>query len=181
MIKQAIDTVLEDWAYQFISSIQKRAAAIPSATGAGASSFDIDVLKTSSSGAAMVIADFADYLRHFDMRPANRREKNFNADTMQRLKDWIERKGVTNFLKGYKYPTQVREKGGRIVDVSTTRIINNIAWGISRTRKRSKRIKWYNSKKGGDVYRLYAKLVDAVVEAGMREIKENITNNRPNG
>jgi hypothetical protein len=94
---------------------------------------------------------------------------------------------VSNFLSGYKYPTKVmsREiigsKDGigissrrKLVDVSTTRIINNIAWGILRKRGRwgKKRKPWYNRLKGSSIYALYAKLVDGVIENSLKEAKQ---------
>jgi len=164
-----INEVTEAWAKEFIQDVAQAAATkVKKDTGEGAASFDVDVLKATSATAAVVITNFADHMRLFDMRKVER-QSDLTPEGLERIKKWVERKGISNFLKGYQYPTQVR-RGGNIVDVSTTRIINNIAWGISKKRKKLKRQQWYNKQKGSDIYQLYAKLVDAVVEHSLNDI-----------
>lgn len=172
--QQIINDIIERWATQFLTDIRAEAARIPRASGAGADSFDIQLMSMSSAGVAQIMVDFKDYLRLRDMRRTTR-DKYMDKDALARLKEWIERKGIQNFLSGYKYPLQVRRKGGGLVDVSTTRIINNIAWGISSKKNKIKPVKWYNRKKGTDIYRLYSRLVTALVESSMDELKSQYT------
>lgn len=166
--EQIIEDITEDWARQFIADIRTAAQKLSKDTGTGAESFDAQVEKASGAAAAVVITDFAEYLRLFDMRSL-KREKNFTPAAMERIRKWIERKGVSNFMKKYKYPTEVRKKG-QLVSVPTTRIINNIAWGISAAKRRAKRVRWYNQKKGSDLYKLYAALVNGVTTHALSEI-----------
>lgn len=171
---EVINDVVTEWAREFIRDIQDAAATkLRKDTGDGIASFDVDVVKAAGASAAVVVTNFQDHLRYFDMRRVER-SSNIDPDGMERLKKWIERKGISSFLKGYKYPTEVM-RGGSLVAVPATRIINNIAWGISVKRKKLKRAKWYNQQKGSDIYRLYAKLVDKVVEHSLMDVKENVT------
>lgn len=170
--EDAINQAIQEWAETFITDVRNKARTLPKATGDGQDSFDINVVKATSATAALVIADFASYLRLFDMR-LNKRNTDVDPLGIDALKKWITTKGVSKFLSGYKYPLQVR-KGGRLVDVPVTRIINNIAWGISKKKRPLKRTKWYNKSKGTSIYQLYGKLVDVVVDYSMKEVKEGI-------
>jgi hypothetical protein len=172
--EDVINAEVAEWAATFIKDIQDAAATkLRKDTGDGVASFDIDVVKAAGASAAIVVTNFQDHLRYFDMRKVER-SSNIDANGMERLKKWIERKGISSFLKGYKYPTEVM-RGGSLVSVPATRIINNIAWGISAKRKKLKRAKWYNQQKGSDIYRLYARLVDKVVEHSLTSMAENVT------
>lgn len=174
--EDVINTEVAAWAATFIKDIQDAATAkIRKDTGDGAASFDLDVVKAAGASAAIVVTNFQDHLRYFDMRRVER-SSNIDPNGMERLKQWIERKGISSFLKGYKYPTEVK-RGGSLVAVDATRIINNIAWGISVKKKKLKRSKWYNQQKGSDIYRLYARLVDKVVEHSLSTMADNVTGN----
>lgn len=168
--EELINSIIEDWATDFLIELKKEAARINRSSGEGADSFDVDFMRMSSAGVAQIMVDFRDYLRLRDMRRTSR-ENHLGKDALARLKKWIEREGVQNFLSGYKYPTKVRKKGGRLADVSTTRIINNIAWGISVKKSKIKPVRWYNRKKGHEIYRLYGSLVNAIADQSMKEMK----------
>jgi hypothetical protein len=168
-----INEVTETFAREFMTGLQRQASSrIKEDTGSGNKSFDVDFVKGAAGSAAILTTEFASHLRLFDMKKVSR-QSQLDPRGIGLLKEWIERKGVSNFMKKYNEPTKVRRKG-QLVDVSTTRIINNIAWGISRKKKPLKRKKWYNTKKGGSIYTLYARLMDAVIENSMKEMKENI-------
>lgn len=173
--EEVINQILTEWATEFIKQLKKEAAKIPQSSGEGARSFDIELMKMSSAGVAQIMVDFADYLRIRDMR-RTMREDFLGKDSLARIKKWIERKGLQNFMAGYKQPTTVRKKGGRFVDVSTTRIINNIAWGISVKKSKIKPVRWYNRTKGQQIYNLYGRAVNALVESSMEELKKSIVN-----
>jgi len=173
--EDAINAAIQEWAEIFINDIRNKARNLPKATGAGQDSFDVNLIKATSATAAVVITDFAAYLRLFDMR-MKKRNTDLDPLGIDALKKWITTKGVSGFLSGYKYPLQVR-KSGRLVDVPVTRIINNIAWGISKKKRPLKRNKWYNKTKGTSIYQLYGKLVDVVVEYSLKDVKEGIVGN----
>lgn len=170
---EVINKVCEEFAEQFINSLQRSATSRIDTD----QKFDVDFIKSVSGSAAVITAEFAAHLRLFDMRKVSR-QSGFDKRGIASIKQWIERKGVSSFLKGYKYPTQVKKKGGVMASVPVTRIINNIAWGISQKKKPLKRKKWYNSQKGSSVYALYARLVDAVLDNSLKEMKENVLNNQ---
>lgn len=175
---EIIQQICEEFSQELTESLRAAAATkVGKDTGGGVASFDADVLKGVSSAAAVVITEFQSHMRLYDMRKVVR-SSGLDPRGLSSLKEWIERKGVGSFLKGYKQKTTVRQKGGTFVTVPVTRIINNIAWGISMKKKPLKRKKWYNTKKGGSIYTLYARLVDAVIENSLQEVKENVINNK---
>ena len=169
---EIIQQITQSFASELVNDLQTLAKQrLGNDTGAGATSFDADVLKGLSSSAAVVITQFQSHMRLYDMRKVVR-TSGLDPRGIAAIKEWVERKGVSSFLKGYTQKTEVRQKGGAFVPVSVTRIINNIAWGISMKKKPLKRKKWYNQRKGSSIYALYAKLVDAVVENSLKEAKE---------
>lgn len=170
--EDVMNEAIKEWAEQFINDVRNKARTIPKATGQGQESFDIDMIKATSGTAAVVLTDFAGYLRLHDMK-LKKRNSDLDPMGIDALKKWITAKGIGNFLSGYKYPLQVR-RGGTLVDVPVTRIINNIAWGISKKRNPMKRKAWYNKTKGTSIFRLYSKLVDVVVEHSLKEMKEKV-------
>lgn len=171
---EIIQDITDDFALELINDLQALAAQrVGKYTGAGVQSFDADVIKGLSSSAAVVITQFQSHLRLYDMRKVVR-TSGLDPKGISLIKEWIKRKGVANFMKGYTQKTEVRQKGGAIVPVSVTRIINNIAWGISQKKKPLKRKKWYNQRKGSSIYALYAKLVDSVIENSLKEAKEAV-------
>jgi hypothetical protein len=171
---EVIQQITEEFAQELITDLQAAAQKVGKDTGSGQQSFDADVLKGLSSSAAVVITQFQSHMRLYDMRKVVR-TSGLDPRGISAIKEWIERKGVSSFLKGYTQKTEVRQKGGAFVPVPITRIINNIAWGISRKKKPLKRKKWYNQKKGSSIYALYAKLVDGVIENSLKEAKETYT------
>lgn len=171
-----INPIIEDWITDFLLDLQDRAREkIGTDTGAGANSIDAAVIKATAQSGAQIAVSMSAHLRMYDMRKTQR-ESNLAHQELEEIKAWIERKGVNNFLAKYKYPTTVT-KGGVTTPVPMKRIINNIAWGISRKKGKLKRKKWYNRYKGKQTYRLYAKLLDAVIDASMDGIKESLAQN----
>ncbi len=166
-----ITDIVQNWADDFLSDIEERAREKVSSSDGN---FDIQVVKNALTSGTMVIMNFDSHLRLFDMKRV-KRERNLGPIGIERIKDWIQRKGVQSFLKKYPYPLNVR-KSGQVVPVPITRILNNIAWGISRKKKKLRRKKWYNQQKGSKVYKLYFDLIDTVVDAAIKEHKTSITN-----
>lgn len=162
--EQAINRVAADWAEDFILDMAARKdRTVGSSSGESAKSFDIELTRARANVAAVIVAAFKGYARLYDMRRVER-SKQLDARGIERIKKWIIKKGLQNFMAGYKGKTQVR-RNGVLVDVDTTRIINNIAWGISKRKRRLRRKKWYNKAKGGQVYDLYYKCVNAIAES----------------
>jgi hypothetical protein len=171
--QEIINEICADFARELMVSLQQSASSkVGKDTGGGGASFDTDFVKGAASAAAVIVTEFQSHMRLYDMRKVVRRS-GLDPRGLSAIKDWIERKGISSFLSKYKGPTQVR-KAGAIVPVPVTRIINNIAWGISVKKKPLKRKKWYNTKKGGSIYTLYARLVDGVIENSLKEVKENV-------
>jgi len=169
--EDVINGILEDWADEFIGDLQASAMSkIKEFTGEGHRSFDIAMVRAAVGVAAQVTVYFADHLRYFDMRNVQR-QKGLPAEEIERLKDWVRKKGISAFMKGYKYPTEYKTKPGNVPD---SRIINNIVWGISRKKKRLRRRAWYATVKNEGMRNMYLDLVDALMPFLMEEMKKSI-------
>jgi hypothetical protein len=167
-----INEIMQQWLDEFIGDLEQRAKdKLPQGTGEGASSFSASMVRASLNQAAVASVAFKDYLRLFDMRRVER-EKGFGPDEMERIKEWIKKKGIQSFMKGYPYPTTYKFKPGNVPEKT---ILNNIAWGISRKKKRIKRRRWYNKMKGSQIYELYFKLLDELMPVMLEEAKKNAT------
>jgi hypothetical protein len=171
--EDVINRVLEEWLDEFVGDLQARARErVPQASGEGAASFNSSMVRASLNQAAVASVAFREYMRLFDMRKVER-SKNLGPEGIERIKRWIQKKGISNFMSGYKYPTTYKFKPGTVPEKT---ILNNIAWGISRKKKRIKRRQWYNKMKGSQVYSLYFKILDEVMPILLEEAKRSVEN-----
>lgn len=169
--EKIINDIIQEWGEEFVYDLQERARK-KIGSDKGADDMDISVIRATASSAAIILLDFDAYLRFYDMRNVTR--NNFiTPEGIERLKEWIKDKGVNNFLSGYKYPTTVT-KGGVTTPVPITRILNNIAWGISVKKRRLRRREWYNKSKGSAVQKLYYDLIDAIINNAIEEHKQSV-------
>jgi hypothetical protein len=168
--ERIINEIIMEWGEEFVTDLQSQARKRLKAEGAD--DMDISVIRATASSAAIIMLDFGEYLRYYDMRKVHR-DSNLSPEGIERIKEWIKKEGVENFLSGYKYPTTVT-KGGIERPVPITRILNNIAWGISVKKRRLKRKKWYNKNKGTAVYKLYFDLINAIIDNALQEHKQSV-------
>lgn len=167
--EQIIDQVLTKWAEEFLQDLKVNAGRLPSDTGDGTRSFVINA-ETSSDRATMMLS-FKEYLRYFDMRNNTlRRDKDFDPAGMERMKDWVKR-NLGKLMSGYTHPVNYKYKDGQVPE---SRIINNIAWGISKKRERLKRRQWYTKLKAQKQYALYYRLLDELLPAMLAEAKSRV-------
>lgn len=171
-ISKTINPIIAEFTTEFILDLQDAAR---KRVGSKESAQKIDgaVLRATATRGATIMIDFAEHLRFYDMRNVQRRNQ-LTPRGIERIKEWIQEKGISSFLKGYKYPL-TRKIGGRSTPVPMNRILNNIAWGIARKRSKLRRRRWYNKLKGTSTYKLYARLVDAVLEESLIDIKSNLS------
>jgi hypothetical protein len=163
-----INSILEEWADEFIGDLQAAAAAkLKDFTGEGKRSFNVALTKAAVGKAAQVTIGFAEHLRYFDMKKVQR-SKGFDKSSLERIKAWVQKRGISAFMKGYTQPTTYKYKPGTVPE---TRIINNIAWGISRKKKRFKRRAWYAARKNAGIRDVYLDLVEALIPVMIDEMK----------
>jgi hypothetical protein len=172
--EEIINHVLEDWSTQFLRELESSAVAkLRSDTGQGLSSFDTQVVRAQVRdgvrATAAVMVGFQEYLRYFDMSNRNlRRDKDLTPDGIERMKDWVKR-NLDKLLAGYQGPKTYKIKPGNVPE---SRIINNIAWGISKKRTRLKRKQWYVKLKATSQYQLYYRLLDELMPVMIQEMKD---------
>jgi hypothetical protein len=166
-----INEVLQDWAADFLRSLESSAGKLNSDTGAGQQSFDTSVIKAGANTAAAVMVGFNNYLRYFDLSNRNlRRDRDLSPDGIDRMKEWVSR-NLDKLLPGYQGATTYKYKAGT---VPMKNIINNIAWGISKKRTRLKRKQWYAKLKATEQYKLYYRLLDELLPVMMAEMKGKV-------
>jgi hypothetical protein len=174
--QEIINEVLQEWADGFLRELEQSAAGkLRQDTGAGQGSFDTNMIKAKlTDGAnvtAMVMVGFNNYMRYFDMSNRNlRRDKDLPPEGIERMKDWV-RRNLDKLLPAYKGPTTYKYKPGTVPEKT---IINNIAWGISKKRKRLKRHQWYAKLKASEQYKLYYRLLDELLPVMLAEVKGKI-------
>lgn len=162
-VNDVINQELADWAISFINNRREAASVIPQASGKGARSFEHEVIKAAASEVARVLFAFEAHMRLADMRKLNWKQQPPTQDII----DWIKQRGVGKFLAGFERKYSLPK--------SNTRLLNQIAWGIvkkkAKTNKR-KRHKWYNKSKERDISRLYSRLLYALSENQLQNIKK---------
>lgn len=163
LLNTAIQTELKQWLPQL--EAQLRGAAdkkLKKSSGRGSQSFRAR-MQVASGVAAMAQIDFAGYLRFFDMRKVNKSQANMEA-----IAKYIVQKGVNKFARKFE------KIYGRPI-TSSQADINRMAWGMSRGMKRKRR-PWYNKNKEASIYGdLYPKMMDAVTEAALKQLKTSLT------
>ena len=129
------------------------------------SSLDQDTRTQAEQAITMIAFAFEEYGRYFDMK-SNSWSKQPPIDDVIK---WIKEKGVDSFKD--KSPNLTKPK-------STQRRINEIAWGISRKRLRSKKWKsrpWFQSTFYKDLNALQEELLLGFQDRTIEAIKESLT------
>lgn len=171
IVSEVINKELQKWAVQFVIKRRNDAQALSKATGEGANSFKSPTVKQAGGNeTAMAIFEFADYLRYFDMR----RVQWGKVANIDALKDWIEKKGVNQFIPKFQ------QKYGYIPKSNQT-LINKLAWGIGISFKTngkwsSKRKRWYNKGKEVSINVLYGRLLDQLAKESLDNLKKSMQN-----
>lgn len=173
-INEAIKEQMLDWVQHFIA--QRKAALSKGkkgvATGALLNSFELEIDRVAKEeGIALLIA-FNESGRFLDMKPSSMSNDAWGRDSIERLKAWVEKRGIGQFYAGYmeKHPNTGFRKG-----INIQQIINNIAWGIAINRsngkfKRGK--KWWNASKTAGIYDLINQVAAALPRPTLDAIKD---------
>lgn len=156
-----INQTLEVWATDFMEGRRARLQrAKVDASGDLINSLDTDIQKARGEQAAQVFFLFNDYGRFLDLRKRDRR-KQIPVDE---IKEWIKDKGISSFRK------KVRDRNG--TPLSGNRLINAIAWGIARKKKKTKRVNWWNKAKTAAIFDLYDQLAIGLTNIALEEAKK---------
>lgn len=170
--EELINRVLTEWATDFIGDAAASARSkLGTDTGAGGNSFDVNVVRAAANQSAAVIVSFNSYLRYFDMSNRNlRRDGDLSPEAIEDTKEWV-RRNLSKLMAGYKGQTAYVNKA---TPYPVSRIINAIAWGISKKKKRPKRRQWYSKLKGERQYKLYYQLLDELLPMMLSEVKSRV-------
>ncbi len=171
--EEIINEVMRDWATDFLRELESTAKSkLPTDTGEGQTSFDASVKDAVTQGAstvAQVMVGFREYMRYFDM--INYSRSNYlDPHGLERMKDWV-RRNLSKLLTGYQGQIYYKKRPGMIPE---KRLINNIAWGISTIKGRTKRKQWYAKLKGSHQYQLYFKMLDELMPVMLEEVKGKV-------
>ena len=166
-----LDTISEealDFVKQFVSqrraALQKRKAV---ASGNLIDSIAYDVESTKQ--AVNILLAFEDYGRIIDMRNSSVNYDGFGKNAIDQIINWVEKKGVNNFISGYlqrrKYPPR-----------QYARLISSIAWGIAIKRSKGKfrRKTWWNKAKTAAVANLVNQVAAALPDTTAENIVEKL-------
>lgn len=167
-----INRVMDEWSDGFVAALEAQAKSrLRDDTGQGTSSFDHTEIKAGLDRAAQIQVSFYEYLRYFDMRNSNlRRDRDLSPEGIETIKEWVDR-NYNELIGGYAGKT-VSPKTG--YPIPRTRIINNMAWGISKKRTRIKRKQWYNKLKSQKQYQLYFTMLDELLPVMLEQTKRAI-------
>ena len=154
-----INEVVKDWAAQELTYYFERAKKAGKATGKGQKDISVKTLAATTSGIAHVMFSFKDYMRYRDMKNLKPGHTPFE-DALA----WIQAKGTGRFKAGYK------KRYGKL-PTTDIRLMNEIAWGITKGKRRKHRRKnWLKGKwKGINV--LEARLIDKLGDAYIQQLK----------
>ena len=146
------------------AALQKRKANV---SGELLRSLEFDVVKNATRQAVDILIAFNDEGRIIDMR-----QSSIHYDGLpliDRLKIWVEKKGVNGFLNGYKdrrkyYPRDYNK------------LLTSIAWGIAinRSKGKFKRKTWWNKAKTAAIADLVNKIAAALPDPVLDNLKKEI-------
>lgn len=164
-LNEIINDVIVEWAVEELKYYKERAAKIPSATGAGKRDISVELLKATANNIAIVSFAFHDYMRYREMR--NYDTSHFPLD--EAIK-WIEAKGVNKFIAKYQ-----KLSGRKSLPSDNTKLLNQIAWGIIRGKRRNRRPRhWYNRRKWKGINILWQRILDDIGDAILQNMKTEL-------
>lgn len=157
MISETSEHWAERWLTARIAKLEKTGA---KSSGQLKRSFGSRIVRGQDGAAVRIEIGFEEHGRYIDMKRIEHDKWGRNA--LERLVDWIERKGIERFAPGFlkKYNLKKQPKG----------IVNNIAWGImvNRSKGKFRRKKWYAAAKEAGVTELFnevaANIPDQVID-----------------
>lgn len=152
-INPIINRVLKRWAPQLEAQISGSAGKkLKRASGKGHSSFNHTVQSAGSGQLARAFFQFMGYLRYYDMRRVNKKQAPIEV-----YEEWIKSKGgIARFKAGFRRRYKNVPKDPR-------QLLNRIAWGIARSKKRKRR-PWYNQNKEASISDMYTMMLDEVAD-----------------
>ena len=167
-----LDTI-SDEALEFVQGfVEQRRSALKkrkNTTGTLAASLEYDVVKKATEDAASILIAFEDYGRIIDMKPSSIQHDAWGRNAIDRLADWVARKGVNKFIEGYlknrKYPPREYQK-----------LLLSIAWGIAikRTEGKFKRKVWWNKAKTAGIANLANQIAASLPDKTSEIIVDNL-------
>jgi hypothetical protein len=174
-ITDAIDAQSIAFAQTFI---EQRKAALTrkkaTTTGELSDSLDFEMTKQAGEEAASLLLMFSDHGRFLDMKPQSFHYEHdqWGRNAIERLQNWIERKGVSKFMEGW-----LKKRGLIKTAQSYQKVLNSIAWGIalSRTKGEMRSKKWWNKSKTAGTANLQNNVVAALYEPVIETIVEELT------
>lgn len=157
-LQEVIMTVADEWATKFIQGRITRLRKNnmdPSGELIQSLEHALEAGRSESEATRLLIA-FNEYGRIAEMR--NIKHDVWGRNAMDRLEDWIVRKGVGNFVNGF-----MKKRG---IKSAPRDIINQIAWGImvNRTKGKFRRNPWYNRAKSAATTDLYNQIAERMLD-----------------
>jgi len=157
---EVINNVIRDWATQELGYYFERAKKAGKATGAGQKDFSVRTIRATTTNIAHVMFAFREYMRYRDMKKLNPGHMPFEEALA-----WIQAKGTGRFKSRYK------KRYGKL-PTTDIRLMNEIAWGITKGKRRKHRRKaWLNKGKWKGLNVLEARLMDKLGDAIIQQIK----------
>lgn len=157
-INQTLADVGDEWAKTYLANrvkyLQKQKT---QASGELEASLAHEIQTKGAEGAAVsLLIAFANHGRIVDMKRVQHDKWGRNA--IERLEDWIIRKGVQNFVHGFLQKRKIRS--------APQSLVNQMAWGIARARTGGKfrRKAWYAKSSAGAVNDLYNQVAVATTD-----------------
>lgn len=165
-IHEAVKQVGKGWVIEFLS--QRRAALEKrdiKASGDLINQLGYDTEEQAEALAFSILVAFPGYGRIAEMRNVSHDVWGRNA--IERVTDWITRKGVGKFMPGFlkKYNLQKPPKDA----------VLRMAWGVlvSRSQGKFRRKKWYNAAKTAAIADLYNDVAIATGQATVEAVKSS--------
>lgn len=112
---------------------------------------------------------FDDHGRIIDMKPQSITYDKWGRNAIDRLRGWVERRGVEKFVPG-----QLKARGRIPSDKAT--FLNNVAWGImvNRSKGNLRRRAWYAKSTTASVTDLYNQVALTMLDTSSDNISEQL-------
>lgn len=162
-LNEIINDVIVEWAVEELKYYKERASKVPSASGAGKRDISVELLKATANNIAIVSFAFHDYMRYQEMQKLNNRYFPLEA-----AMKWIEAKGINKFADKYK------KMNGGALPSDNTQLLNQIAWGIIRGKRKHRPKRWYNKEKWKGINVLWNEITDRIGDAILQQMKKEL-------
>jgi hypothetical protein len=157
---------VEQFVEQRRAALKKRKAV---STGELVASLEYDVVKKATQDALSILIAFEDSGRFIDMRPSSRHHDQWGRNAIDRIADWVARKGVSSFIDGYL-------KRRKYLPREFQKLLLSIAWGIAikRTSGKFRRTVWWNKAKTAGIAQLVNQIAAALPDTTAGTIVDNL-------